>query len=194
MSYPPQPPYAPRPQSDPYYPPPPTTSAAAIVSLICGILGCVPFLTGIIAVITGIIGITVTQRPNVRGTGMAIAGLILGILSLLGWGLFGFGAGMLYIKTGPEREAARLFMTHVADGKFDDAQAEATDQVTKDQLTDANSQIAIWAAWSAFAYWSPTSMTSTARPAAMSPAGSFRPTSVRTSSNWSPFSRAESGR
>src|SRR5271156_6556428 len=61
------------------------TSGAAITSLVCGLLGCVPFVTGLVAVITGIIGISATGNPAVRGRGMAIAGLILGLLSIGGW-------------------------------------------------------------------------------------------------------------
>lgn len=58
---------------------PQTTSVAAVISLISGILGCF-IITGLIAVITGIIGIKATSSPNVKGRGLAITGLILGLL------------------------------------------------------------------------------------------------------------------
>ena len=66
---PPQPPYAGMP---PAYQPQ-RTSAAAVTSLVCGILGCF-IITGIVAIITGIIGLSATSNPNVKGRGMAVAG------------------------------------------------------------------------------------------------------------------------
>jgi hypothetical protein len=61
---------------------PTRTSAAAIASLICGILGCF-IITGIAAIITGIIGLRATRNPQVKGRGLAIAGLSLGVLTTL---------------------------------------------------------------------------------------------------------------
>src|SRR5580658_10429866 len=72
-------------------PPATTTSAAAITSLVCGLLMCIPVVTGLVAVLTGIIGLAATSKPTVKGRGMAMAGLILGIISLLGWGAAGVG-------------------------------------------------------------------------------------------------------
>src|ERR1700728_2634584 len=67
------------------------TSGAAITSLVCGLLGCVPLVTGVVAVITGIVGISATSNPAVKGRGMAIAGLILGLISVGLWLAFGGG-------------------------------------------------------------------------------------------------------
>ena len=61
---------------------PTRTSAAAVTSLICGVLGCF-VVTGIVAVITGIVGLKATKNPQVKGRGLAIAGLILGIITTL---------------------------------------------------------------------------------------------------------------
>ena len=104
--YPPQPPQQP-PYGQPPTPPPygqpgmpqygmpgaPTpragTSGAAIASLICGILGCIPFVTSLLAIILGIIGIKSTSGGRAGGRGRAIGGLILGLLGIIGWSSFG---------------------------------------------------------------------------------------------------------
>ncbi len=144
MSQPPQNPYGTPPPVPPYgqppmppygqggYPPQPygvpqTTSGAAIASLVLGFVGfCVPVIGGLIAIVLGIVGIGSTGKPNVKGRGLAIAGLVLGVLTLLGWsgaGLAGFG---FYRATAPDRATARSFLTHVGAG---DTAAAATDCV-----------------------------------------------------------------
>ncbi len=65
---------------------PPRTSGKAIASLVLGICSFVTcILTGIPAVILGILGLIDTNDPkkNVRGQGMAIAGIVLGGINLL---------------------------------------------------------------------------------------------------------------
>ncbi len=82
--------------NSPYVPPvhvgggglvPAPTSGLAIASLVCGIMGLVTclFLPGIPAVICGHLALNRMAMPGVRmeGRGMAIAGLIMGYLSVL---------------------------------------------------------------------------------------------------------------
>lgn len=67
--------------------PPAPTSGLAIASLVCGIMGLVTclFLPGIPAVICGHMALNRIADPSVRlqGRGMAIAGLIMGYVSLM---------------------------------------------------------------------------------------------------------------
>jgi prepilin-type processing-associated H-X9-DG protein len=80
------PPYPP-PYASTTYPPagpydqlgPPPTSGWAVASLICGILFCIP-LSALAAIVFGIIGIVETKSGRKKGFGMALAGLILGLL------------------------------------------------------------------------------------------------------------------
>ena len=162
---PPQPPYPPQPQGQPYGQPPGTpgaagaysmppqrqTSGSAVASLICGILGCVPFITGLLAVILGIMGMRTTRDPKYTGRGMAIAGIILGIISLLFWGFLGGTAGiggwMAYTYTKPAREAARQLASDLSAGNIDAAQARCTSQVTRDQLVAASDKLKAWGAF-----------------------------------------------
>ena len=95
------------------------TSAAAVASLIFGILGCL-IITGIIAIITGFIGLGATKNPNVKGRGMAIAGIILGLIGTLGGGaclVAGGGAAIWgYKQIAPAIETTNGFTKAIAQG------------------------------------------------------------------------------
>jgi hypothetical protein len=68
---------------------PPTTHPLAIVSLVGGLLLCVP-IAGLAAVICGFIGRSqIAQNPQrYTGSGMALAGIILGFVQFAGWILY----------------------------------------------------------------------------------------------------------
>ena len=63
----------------------PPASTAAVVSLVCGVLLCLGPLTGITAVIAGVIARrAVRDNPaTVGGAGMALTGILLGALNLI---------------------------------------------------------------------------------------------------------------
>jgi len=70
----------------PYYPAAPVPiSGWAIASLVCGFLFCIPGLTSIFAIIAGAIGLSQTKEGRFRGRGLAIAGLVLGIIGCIFW-------------------------------------------------------------------------------------------------------------
>jgi hypothetical protein len=126
-------------------PPQSRTSAVAIVSLVCGLLSfCIPLITSAIAVITGIIGIVQTGHPAVKGRGMAIAGLILGLLSIAGWGVFGLAAYRVFQKSGPERIFAQQYVTDLAAGKVDQCVQNSTANIVPDQLKADAAQAQNW--------------------------------------------------
>ena len=60
----------------------------AVASLITGVLLCVPVLPGLAAIVLGGLGLKKTKDPAVTGKGLAVAGLVLGILNLVGWGAY----------------------------------------------------------------------------------------------------------
>ena len=128
------------PQPDTGQPDPPqpvvpvSTSAAAIASLVLGILGCVPVITGLLAVVLGIVGIRSTRNPDVRGRGLAIAGLILGGVSLLGWVGLGSLGGYVWVATTPDRTTARQFAQALAGGDVTKATAACQPGVTAAML------------------------------------------------------------
>ncbi|MGD0768546.1 MAG: DUF4190 domain-containing protein [Tepidisphaeraceae bacterium] len=125
-------------------PPATTTSGAAITSLVCGLLMCIPGVTGLIAVLTGIIGISATSNPAVKGRGMAIAGLILGLLSLGGWGLFGSGIYAMLRGSGPERAFAKSYIADLAAGNVDQCVQNSTANLPKDTLDAASKRMQSW--------------------------------------------------
>ena len=142
-----QPPMMPPPygqQGYPGAPAPRKSNGAAIASLILGILGCVPFITGLLAVILGIVGIKVGGDPQRGGRGMAIAGLLLGILSLGLWGLFGGGIFALVKGTTAQRELTRSFIGNLASGNVSAAEAQTDGTFATEQLNSIAVQMKTW--------------------------------------------------
>lgn len=122
----------------------PRASAAAIASLIFGILGCVPFLTSILAVILGIVGIRKTRDPRYTGKGIAIAGLILGLLGIVGWGTMGGGVYALYVTSRPVASVAQQFVKDVDAANLAAASAKAESTVTPAELQTLAEQFKQW--------------------------------------------------
>jgi hypothetical protein len=63
----------------------PPASPASVIALVCGILLCLGPLTGVPAIIAGVIGRNAAKRDPM-GTGgarMALSGILLGLLNLL---------------------------------------------------------------------------------------------------------------
>jgi hypothetical protein len=122
--FPPPPPLA---QYGSGYPSAPRRSnGPAIASLVLGIVGCVPFISGLLAIILGIIGIRKTRDPAVGGKGMAIAGIILGILSILSWVGLGGAFYSAYKESDPARVVARQFLTDLTTGNINAAMANSS--------------------------------------------------------------------
>ncbi|MBX6314922.1 MAG: DUF4190 domain-containing protein [Isosphaeraceae bacterium] len=120
----------------------------AIASLICGLLGCIPIITGLLAVIFGIVGLRKTRDPYVSGKGMAIAGLVLGLVSLIGWGLFGVGLVAIWpqfqagfrLGTGMPT-AAEPFLRDLANDDIDAALARCIKGMDRAQLVAAAEEL-----------------------------------------------------
>lgn len=112
----------------------PKTSIAAVFSLVFGILGCIPLVTSILAVILGIVGIGATKNNQRSGRGLAIAGLLLGLLGVVLWGLFGGGLFTLWKVTGPVRAEGKQFIQYLADGNVDAAKGQCTSDVSREEV------------------------------------------------------------
>ena len=63
----------------------PPASSAAVLSLVCGILLCLGPITGLTAIIAGVVARGQAQHKpeQVGGQGMALAGIVLGVVNLL---------------------------------------------------------------------------------------------------------------
>jgi hypothetical protein len=134
--------------------PKPRTSAAAISSLVCGLLGCIPFATGLAAVILGFVGIKKTRDPMVTGKGMAIAGLILGILSFVGWtGFTAVSVATFYAITKmgePARLVGEEFTRDLTEDKVDAALALSTEGTDRASLVAQGEKMKPWGALQKF--------------------------------------------
>ena len=115
----------------------------AVASLICSLLGfCIPFVGGLLGIIFGMLGIK-RARVTGNGNGLAVAGLVIGIVSLLGWVVFAAvgGAGYFGLKKMSEapRATARQYLTYLSQGDVDSALGQ-TSGLSKEDLT---SQVAV---------------------------------------------------
>jgi hypothetical protein len=121
----------------------PGTSGAAIGSLICGILGCIPVITSLLAIILGIIGIKSTSGGRAGGRGMAIAGLLLGLLGIAGWGAFG-ALGLWGWSQGKKLAGSTCvpFVQAVSEGDYTKAANFST--MTDAEMTALHEQIKGW--------------------------------------------------
>jgi len=120
------------------YAEPERTSIAAILSLVLGILGCCGGITGIIAVVLAVFAIIAIRgsRGRVGGMGLAIAGLLIGLLMAAAWialsiGVLGMLKGLDKYVTQP---TAQIFLDLQSDN-FDGVRsglaspaADATDE------------------------------------------------------------------
>jgi|GEM_PF-828108 len=120
------------------------TSGAAITSLVCGLLFCIPGLTGIIAVITGLIGMSSTSKPNVGGRGMAITGLILGLLSIGGWSFAGYKLYGVAQEGMAIADDGKAFANDVIAGNYTSARQYTTSTITDERLKELQTQLSAW--------------------------------------------------
>jgi hypothetical protein len=118
----------------------------AVTSLIMGILLCIPFVTGLGGIIFGAIGIKKTKDPRVGGKGMAIAGLVLGIVNLLIWLLFGGAIWAAVAGTSEQRAIAKTFVKDLSEGNVDAALAACHSTMPKASLESASKAMKAWGA------------------------------------------------
>lgn len=119
------------------------TSGAAIASLICGILGCIPVITSLLAIILGFVGLGATSKPGVTGRGLAIGGLLLGILGVLGWGAFGGTVWWGWQQAKKQiAQSAKPFMDAVVEGDVNKAKQYAA--LSDEEIQSLHDQIADW--------------------------------------------------
>ncbi len=146
MSQMPPPPAGAFPQQGYQPPAAPKTNGAAIASLICGLLGCVPLLTSIAAIVLGVVGVKKSAQPGTGGKGLAIAGIVLGVIGILGWAVGGFAMYRAYdfVKAKvlePTKLASNSFITALAKGDTTTASNYTTSDFTQEKLQSLASQI-----------------------------------------------------
>lgn len=125
----------------PSYPPPgpPRTNGLALASLIVSIAGfCVLFVGGLVGLVLGILGLRKARDPNVGGRGMAVAGIVLGVLSFLTSfiivGSIYYGIHAAFKVSEPQRLVARQFVQDLSSSDPAAASKEATGNLTPSEL------------------------------------------------------------
>lgn len=115
-------------------PQPRGTNGAAVASLVCGLALCIPFITGLAAAVLGIFGIRKSSDPRYGGRGMAIAGLLLGILSLAGWTVIASAAYYGYQRVKPGLTLTDSYVRSLAAGDVAAVRAKSTSAVSAEQI------------------------------------------------------------
>jgi len=148
--YPPMPPAGPR---GPYDPPPPArNNLSALFSLIFGLFQCIPFLMGLLAIILGFMGLRRARNPQVAGggRGLAIIGIILGFIGLIGWTIFfAFGGLALWgvaLATEKPRAVARQVVQDLSTGNLDGAMAGVSSSMDKEDMAQLMRKMKPWGA------------------------------------------------
>lgn len=127
------------PQGYPQGYPQSTSNPLAIVSLICGIVGCL-IITPIIGIVTGLLAIG-KAKPPVGGKGMAIAGILLSILWIIGGGLVYVVAnkGMDAVKIELAKQVSAETMSVLNDIHADGKQPAS--RIPAARVTELNKQL-----------------------------------------------------
>ena len=129
------------PGSGPYAPQPPMpmkqTNGWAITSLVCGLLGCAGGVTGILAVIFGLVGIKKSNRPNGSGKALSIVGLLLGLIFIVIWAMVGIGALHAYQRSAQARAFTEQFIHDLATGNSAAAESRCDASVTPAEIEQA---------------------------------------------------------
>ena len=130
------------PLADDVYLEPKRTSIMAILSLVLSIL-CLTAPLGLLFGIAALIGIG-KSRGRVGGTGLAVAGLIIGLIFsvLLGFMVFGMKFG-LDMYAGPMSQGAAVVIDHAESGEYDEFRSYFTANASASMTDEA---IASWVA------------------------------------------------
>ena len=125
--------------------PPRGTNGWAVASLISGLLGCVPYVTGLAAIVLGMIGLKKSnERRYASGRGMAIGGIVLGALSLVFWLFFSSLFIGMFTAAGQPRKLAQEFVTLTSQGAVDAAMGRAGPLLPRGQVEELALRMQEW--------------------------------------------------
>lgn len=137
----------PQPNQRAFPQPPARTNGWAITSLAWGVLGCVPYATGVVAVITGIVGLKRSNDPRYgTGRGMAIGGLVLGTLSLVFWLFLSSTVLGMFMAKGQQTKIAQEFVMLTSQGAVDSALDRAGPLLGRGGVEELAMQMQEWGA------------------------------------------------
>jgi hypothetical protein len=130
----------------------------AIASIIAGLLGWLPFLPGVVAIVAGAVGVRRSRddRHDGRGRGLAVAGILLGVVSLVAWSLGGMNLGRSLFDfargetTGEPLRVASAFLDYVSAGEVDAAMALAGPGLSREQIAQWAEAAQAWGTFKQF--------------------------------------------
>ena len=100
---------------------------AAPSSLLFGTVLCwLPYVSAVLAILLGIVGVARTRNPQVGGRGLSIAGILLGVGGLIFWLAAGGGLILEYTQDHEARPYAQQFLQDLSTGKIDAAATSAS--------------------------------------------------------------------
>jgi hypothetical protein len=128
------------------YPPqqPSRGNGPAIASLVCGLFSCIPVLGSLLAIVFGFVGIRKAGQPGVGGKGMAIAGIILGVVWI---GIYGASGGLilrLLQGSAAERATVKQFVGDLHAGNVDAALAQTDGSIPREQVEAVAATVQGW--------------------------------------------------
>ena len=109
----------------------PPTNGLAVGALVCGLLGFIPFVTSLVATCLGIAGMKRAGRIGGHGRGMAIAGLVLGLVGLIVWTLIAVGYG---VASKEYRDLSHQYVNALAAGDVNKAAGLAHSTMARSNL------------------------------------------------------------
>jgi hypothetical protein len=144
--YPPQPP-----QYPPQTPPPPgfspgsgpqgqQSNGLAITALIMGILSCIPGV-GLLAILFGALGMGKAKDPRVGGKGLAIVGIVLGLIGIIAWAGIGYGVYWGVGKFKAMAEPGVKFFEALNKGNLTEAKTYTTGNISDAELAQLRETI-----------------------------------------------------
>lgn len=144
-AHPPSPPYP----QQPYGVPAPAArgNGFAVASLVCGLIFCVPFITGGLAVLFGFLGLKRSKETN-TGSSMSIVGLVLGAVNVIVWALFW---GTLYTAIaglfglfGEVKQTNETFIRDVAGGNIAAAMSATDGSIPEAEMVKLSNTLKSW--------------------------------------------------
>lgn len=126
----------------------------AVTSIVAGLLGWLPFVPGAVAVVAGVLGIRRARDERYTGRGLAMAGVLLGLASLVAWTLGGPGLGSRVWEfargetTHEPLRVAETFLEALAAGDVPTALAHAGPAVPQAQVQQWAETTQAWGTFS----------------------------------------------
>jgi hypothetical protein len=110
------------------------SNGLAITSLIMGILSCIPGV-GLLAILFGALGLGKAKDPRIGGKGLAIVGIVLGLISIVAYVAIGYGVYWGVGKFKAMAEPGVKFFEALDKGNLAEAKTYTTGNISDAELT-----------------------------------------------------------